>query len=82
MANSRIIKKKRKRSIIVYDANSLPVNMTFQEVLSIVKRKGVLLYQTDNGGNKPVIYPKHNTQYFKFRLMAYSISPDFVDLFI
>lgn len=67
MTNSRIRRKKRRQSAMVYDGNSLPLGMTFRSVLDFSRRDGVILYSTVNGGHKPVIWPKKNTKYYKFR---------------
>jgi hypothetical protein len=67
MANKRIRRKKRKQSIISYDTNSFPVDMTIEEVLYLSKTKGILLYSIINGSHKPEIIPKCNTKYFKMK---------------
>jgi|LGOV01.1.fsa_nt_gb hypothetical protein len=64
MANRRIRRKKRKQSVIIYDQNATPQNMTVYEVLDKLRKTGVLLYSSRNGCNKPAIWPKKNTKYF------------------
>lgn len=54
-----------KNSIISVDVVTIPYNTTVAEWVYIMRKTGVIMYDSTKGGNKPTVFPKKNIKVFK-----------------
>ena len=57
---SRKVKKAIRNSIVIYDAESLPVDIgiDFSRVFEIFQISGWVIWDSSNGGDSPQVHPK------------------------
>ena len=61
----RTKKKLVKKSVIIYDLESLPREATIKMVVDIAKNHNLLLWDSSKNGEEPRIYPTKNKVLFK-----------------